>query len=225
MFVFFHAGSDPSPSLLVKSLRKYSPGKPIIQCSDILTAPIDGVDDVKIFSGEKNNIMRFRLQAFHKLGLEEPAIYLDTDMLCLKNIDARALLSDFDVKLCLRSFHREAVMHDKPINGVRLTDHVGKTFFETFPYVACFTITKNAEFWGACCNEIDKLDEKYLKWFGDQEAMRNVVDQNLFKFGFLDESYVACLPENYRDHKEAAFTHFKGHRKRLMHEVAVALQV
>ena len=86
-FVFLHVGEDTRPNLLVKSIRKYFEKSYIYQCTDLASKEVDGVDKVFRYDGDVKNIMRFRLEAFSSLNLEEKAIYLDTDMLVIKKFD------------------------------------------------------------------------------------------------------------------------------------------
>jgi hypothetical protein len=94
VFVFLQVGNDPNVELMVDSIKISNPYSKIIQCSDLDTNKIKGVSEVFRISSDTNNLMTFRLEAFAKLNLNEPAIYLDSDMLVLKKINIADLLND-----------------------------------------------------------------------------------------------------------------------------------
>ena len=86
-FVFFHVGEINEPSLLVKSIRKFNNNAKIYFLTDKITENIIEVDETHRFDGDKSNLMTFRLKCFAELKLEEPAIYVDSDVLFVKKID------------------------------------------------------------------------------------------------------------------------------------------
>jgi hypothetical protein len=45
----------------------------------------------------------------------------------------------------------------------------------------------------ACLDALHRLPAKFWRWFGDQEALRNVVNRGTHKIGCLPESIYACL--------------------------------
>ncbi len=94
--------------------------------------------------------------------------------------------------------------------GMDLAEYEGKTLGEVYPIIACFTVTRSPRFWQECLANLMQLDGKFHYWYGDQEAMRNVVRTDRFKVRYLPESKVACLPE-YADPANLPLgLHFKG---------------
>ena len=193
-FVFLHVGADPYVELLVHSIRKTNPNARVIQCTDKLTEKVHGTTEIYRHNGDTSNLMTFRLEAFSALRLQEPAIYLDTDMIVLGEISPEAILKDSQVICCKRSFER-----DSPINtsfrGMDLSEYQHQTLAEVYPIIACFTITEDSSFWLECFEDLIKLDQKFHRWYGDQEAMRNVASSGKFRINYLPESHIACLPE------------------------------
>ncbi len=218
-FVFFHAGADSEvPSMLVDSIRRSNVTATVIQCSDLTSPVVSGVTRVERFDGNPANLMTYRLSAFSRLALNTPAIYLDTDMLVQRTVDPAVLLGDRDVLLCRRDFDRD-LFHSGSQRGVHFPEHRGKPLGEVYPYLACATITRDSSFWSELLLVIGSLDERFHRWYGDQEAMRRWVEtSDLLNVGFLPETDFACLPDRSHDLSKAAhILHFKGgQRKALM---------
>lgn len=213
-FVFFHVGHDLNVNLLVKSIKATNPNAQIIQCSDFSTTKIDGVTDIFRLVSDVNNLMTLRLEIFSKLKLDYPAIYIDTDMLILKEVQINSLLNSYDVVCCQRSFALNDLINIS-FRGMDLSEYKNKTLGEIYPIIACFTLTKNYEFWYACYENLLTLDTKFHTWYGDQEAMRNIINSNRFKAGFLPESMVACLPEFFNFNDPPISLHFKGAQRKV----------
>jgi hypothetical protein len=211
VFVFFHIGSDLStPEMLVRSIRYTNPEAEIIQCSDSMTDKINGVNRVHRIEGDANNLMTFRLAGFAGLNLDQAAIYLDTDMLVVREVDPAALLGECRVRLCRRDFGRDA-LHSGSQRGVQFPEHHQRPLGEVYPYVACATVTRDANFWKELLSIMDTLDGRFHRWYGDQEAMRIWVDsQSIASHGFLPEAQFACLPEETAHLASASILHFKG---------------
>ena len=208
-FVFLQVGDDPFAEMMVSSITLSNPNSHIIQCSDPKTGKIKDVSQVFRLDSDPTNLMTFRLEAFSKLKLAEPAIYLDTDMLILKEIFADQFLQDTEVALCNRSFARDLLINTR-FRNMDLSEYCNKTLGEIYPILACFTVTKSHEFWDACLTNLWGLDKKFHWWYGDQEAMRNIANGGIFSTRYLAESQVACLPEHFNAHTNASCIHFKG---------------
>lgn len=212
-FVFLHVGTDPNVQLFVDSIRLTNPKANIIQCSDKDSPEIDGVSEVFRMNSNPSNLMTFRLECFSKLGLQDPAIYMDSDMLVLKIIPEN-ILNGFQVICCKRTFGCNDVINTS-FRGMDLKEYSNKTFGEIYPILACFTITKDFKFWSECFNELLKLDQKFHWWYGDQEAMRNIANSAKFKIDYLPESEIACLPEYAVENIPPLCLHFKGQNRKV----------
>ena len=224
-FVFFHVGpAIEQPSMLVRSIQRTNPGALIIQCSDAATAKIDGVTQIERSAGNPQNLMTYRLSAFATLGLSKPALYLDTDMLVLQPIDPEALLGEREVMMCRRDFDC-SLPHSGAMRGVEFPEHRGRPLGEVYPYVACATISRNADFWASLLDIIHTLDERFHRWYGDQEAMRIWAQRaNSGTFGELPESEFGCLLDKTNNFDQTKILHFKGHiRKSAMTRTYEAL--
>ncbi len=207
--------------MLVQSIRKSNVSAEIIQCSDFSAPAIEGVSRLERFEGRPDRLMTFRLDAFAKLGLESPAIYLDTDMLVQRPLDPARLLAGREVLLCRRDFDT-ASLHSGSQRGVEFPEHRGRPLGEVYPYLACATITRDARFWSELVGIIESLDERFHRWYGDQEAMRLWSEKihSETSIGLLPEMEFGCLPERSAElNSRASILHFKGaKRKPLMKE-------
>jgi len=217
-FVFLHVGDDPIAELLAQSIIRTNRDARLIQCADPLTGQVTGTTDIYRHDGDTSNLMTFRLEAFSGLGLQEPAIYLDTDMLVLTELNSEDILAGTDVACCERSFSRDAPINTSYL-GMDLSEYENKTFGEVYPILAAFTVTRTFDFWAACSKRLLELDDKFHFWYGDQEAMRDVARLNIFNLRLIPESVFACLPE-FSQRTSPKVLHFKGvKRKKLMSTV------
>ena len=70
-FIFLHVGLDIRPYFLVKSIRKFFKEATIIQCTDLVTQKVDGVDEVIRHDGDTSNLMTFRLEVFSLIDIKK----------------------------------------------------------------------------------------------------------------------------------------------------------
>jgi hypothetical protein len=208
---FLHVGQDTTlPKILVRSIREQNPEARVTQCTDRVSPTVDGVDDVIRIDGDTSRLMTFRLHCFAGLSFNEPTLFLDTDMVCADRIDAAGELGDHDVAVCVREYNKDMLL-DPAAMDIDLREYAGRTLDDVYPYLACAVIARNADFWLECFDNLNSLPDKFHRWFGDQEAMRNVIGAGGRSVGRLGESLYACLPDMVRDpaHRPKLF-HFKG---------------
>lgn len=226
-FVFLHVGVETLlPQLLTASIKRLQPEACIIQCADEGTAEVEGVTRVHRAQGDVTRLMTFRLRAFSTLQLDGPAIYLDTDMLCVQPVDPAQALGIHDVAVCRREFDR-ALLFNTGFRGMDLRQYQGCTLDDVYPYLACATVTRDAEFWASCLRELEQMPEQFHRWYGDQEAIRAVVRKATYRVCHLPESRFARLPDRLvTAGAEPLLLHFKGAaRKALMLSCARQLQI
>lgn len=222
--VFFHVGPDLSmPSMLAKTIRLTNPTAEIIQCTDRRTPTVEGVDRVHRDDLDTNRLMTARLQVFSNLGLNHPAIYLDTDMLVIKPIDVLSLLEDKRVSFCSRSFNFYGSFTGFQ-RGLDFSEYAGRPLGEVYPYVACSTATQDHSVWGELVTTLHSLDPKFAVWYGDQEAMKVWAKTQPSQMKIHPESRFGCLPEESAHLNDASVLHFKGlARKDQMYKVFEAI--
>lgn len=216
-FVFFHVGTDLSmPTAMVASLKKHNPGAEIIQVTDNATPTVPGVTWSHPTMGDPAHLMLWRTTAFADLRLDQPALYMDTDMLVRKPIHPELLLGGALIAVCRRSFMREAIFNVNQ-RGQDYSEYAGKTLDEVYPYLGCATITPDAEVWIKLAERYAALPDKFKAWYGDQEVLRDYVNglSPLF-VKKLDEYRYACLPEHFAEFPSPVIAHYKGKRKAQM---------
>lgn len=230
---FFHIGADVSlPTLLVRSLKKHNPDAKIVQLTDIISPRVEGTDEVHRFSGQTDNIMLFRMECFAKLETTSPTWFLDTDMICLRSLDMPCPDVPGEVIGVLeRKFNLEAKL-PRHANGIDLSRYRERPIGKVFPFVGCVVFLWNSTFWTECLQEYHRLDKSLRNWWGDQEAIKRVVERkdrlyrlkSLFPFFApegraiikLHETDYACLPEFESSIEKPFLLHFKGPRKNLL---------
>lgn len=220
IFCFFHIGNDLScPQMLVDSIRKFNSNPEIVYCTDRQSPNVNGVTHRLEFDGNPDEIMIFRLNSFANSMINEPAVYLDTDMLCLGPFNPAKVLGNKDLCICERSFGKSLFFNGN-FRGLNYLEYHQLPLGEVYPYLACTTITKNSEIWVDIADVCDGLSEKFRIWYGDQEALKVIAKRKSNQqLGFIPEHTYACLPENENYISQAAFLHFKGAaRKTLMLE-------
>ena len=221
-FVFFHVGPDlDMPARMVASLLAHNPRAEVVQVTDHDTPTVPGVTWTAPTEGDRRFLMLWRTQAFAGLGLTDPAMFLDTDMVINKPLDPENLLGVAQIAVCRRSFNRDAMFNVRQ-RGQEYTEHAGKTLDEAYPYVGCVTICTSGT-WEAMAERYEQLPDKFKAWYGDQEVLRDYVDSLPGAWvQYLPESEYACLPEYLHQFPKPAITHYKGHRKALLNGHALA---
>lgn len=208
---FLHVGQDSVlPGIMVRSIRQFNPEAHITQCTDRATPDVSGVDEVARIDGDVGHLMTFRLRSFAGLPIGEPTLFLDTDMVCANRIDAAGELGKFDVSVCVREFNKDVLLNPRAMD-IDLREYEGRTLNEVYPYLACAVIAKDPAFWSSCLDNLMSLPHKFHRWFGDQEAMRNVIAAGGRSVGGLRESIYACPPNVAADPaRRPMLFHFKG---------------
>jgi len=209
-FAFLHVGDDVTlPAILVKSIRRFHPAATIAQCTDKSSPAVAGVDEVSRLEGDSDKLMTFRLASFAALQAGAPTLFLDTDMIVLAKLDFSAMLDRHDVAVCRRQFDLNVEMSPR-LRNLEFSEHAGRTLGEVYPYLACTTLTRDNAFWLACLAELERLDAKLHVWYGDQQAIREVVNSGRFRVRLLPESVYACLPNRPQKSSAPRILHFKG---------------
>jgi hypothetical protein len=218
-FIFLHVGSDIRPHFLVKSIRKFFKEATIIQCTDLTTQKVEGVDEVIRHGGDTSNLMTFRLEAFSLVDIKKQSVFLDTDMLVLKEFNLDNYF-ECDAALCKRSFGLDLEINPS-FRGIDLSEYKNQKFGAVYPYLACFTLVQSKIFWKESDTILKGLDKKFHLWYGDQEALKIIAASIKFKISTVEEAIFACLPEEINNSSLPNLIHFKGlSRKSLMIDMA-----
>lgn len=218
-FVFFHVGPPLYPSILVRSLRAHHPDARIVQYTGGDGPQIEGVTECHYLKGDVEAPILFRTECFAKH--EGPATFMDTDMIALRKIDND--LGDADVGICQRTYDINQYMNPDAF-VIDITEYRGKQIKDVYPYVGCIAQQKNNEFWKDCLEQYRNLPEKFKFWFGDQEAIRDVIKTGKYKIKPLPEDKYARLLDHDHNPDDAYALHFKGKsRKAWMVNAAIHL--
>jgi hypothetical protein len=217
-FVIFHVGNIEQPQLLVNSIRKFNPNSKIFFITSKTNRGLENVTKILRIKCNPKNLMTSRLKGYQELALNEPAIYLDSDVLVVRPFSDK-LFTEHDIYLCKRSYGVDLFI-DTSFNNMNLVEYENKTFGEIYPYLACFTYTSNYSFWSECLSILLSLEKKFHIWYGDQEALR-IISERKANIGYLHEKIICNLPEYSKLGDGSYSIHFKGpDRKHLMFEAA-----
>ena len=195
--------------LFIKSIRKYHTTSTIIHCTDISTETFKDVDIVHREEFDLNHLMVGKIKCFSSFPIDKSSIYLDPDMLVMKSIPIKLFEKKAEVFLLKRSFDLSDIM-PTTFRELEYPDHKNKSLENVYPFIGCFVILKNQNFWIDCLKYYERLDENYKNWFGDQEIFKKLVEENNYKFAFLDEKSFACPPQHLSGKDRPFIVHFKG---------------
>lgn len=208
-FAFYHYGDCPViPTILIRSLRQHNPAAYIVQCSDKDTPKLEWVDEVFRPEVDPNYPMLARTEAFSALP-HETTMFLDTDMICVQPLDIEKILGSAQAAVCVRSYGLGAKVRARGYN-CDLPEYRDKTYGDVYPYLGCAAITRGRpRFWADCARRMRAMPEKFWRWFGDQEAIRDTVNSGSFRVVPLHERTYACVLGK-DDDPDPAIIHFKG---------------
>jgi hypothetical protein len=209
-----HIGDDISaPQKMVKSLLRYNPDANVIMLTNKDTPDVMGVTERCEYDLNREELMTSRIKAFALRNLDEPALYIDTDMIFVDRVVVGDILGDSEIVMCRREFQREAIFNVEQ-RGIRFDEYEGKTIDEVYPFIACATATKNGAPWQIMLGMFDKIDPKYRKWYGDQEVLKLYAESEA---NTMPESVYGCLPEF--NVGEAKIMHYKGPTRKQLFEM------
>ncbi len=219
-FAFFHVGDDISqPQKMVKSLLRHNPDAFITMYTDKDTPDVMGITRRVESEVDRDNLMYSRVKAYTLHEVVRPVFYLDTDMLVQGKIVVEDLLQGKDAAFCRRSFDRDAVFNTEQ-RGIKFPEYKGKTLDQLYPYVGCAVVAKSNKVWKDLLEIYEGLDEKFKRWYGDQEALRIYAEKYPERVSEIDECRYGCLPEYSRKTDDAVILHFKGEARKKLFEVA-----
>jgi hypothetical protein len=169
---------------------------------------------------DRDNLMYSRVKAYAETYATSilPVMYLDTDMLVQGKIVVKDLLEQHKhAAFCRRSFDRDAGFNIEQ-RGIKFPEYEGKTLDQLYPYVGCAVVAKNPQVWKDLLAIYEGLDEKFKRWYGDQEALRIYAEKYPERVSEMNESVYGCLPEHKTGN--AVILHFKGEARKKLFEVA-----
>ena len=213
-FYFFHIGNDNDlAQMMINSIKFTNKNSKIYQLTDKNTPQIDKVDDCYRFDGNKNNIMKFRMEAYSKTQLNKNrySLFLDTDMLVLKKLNLSKYFKNSEVLLCKREINVHQIVNID-FNNMDMQEYNNKSVGEVWPYLGCLIGVKNSSSLIRMNQMYNNLEEKYKIWYGDQIILKTFVHQNYSKTSFVGELEYAHVPSDNKISKDTKIIHFKGNR-------------
>ena len=221
-FIFFHIDTKreelsnkhanierESIVYFINSIKKYHPNSRIIHCTDFITESFKEVNQTHRTDFDRNYLMYGKIKSFSTLKINKTSIYLDPDMLLMRNIPINKFEERAEVFLLKRSFNNNVNIPVK-FRGLKFLQHENKYYSDLYPYIACLVICKKEKFWKKCLSFFEEIENVYKIWFGDQEILRMIVEKNNFDFGFVEEKDFACPPQNLNGKTRPFIIHFKG---------------
>jgi len=210
---FFWIGMDTSiPSLLVKSIR-HSMGfeTEVVQISDPHTPAIDGVTHVKRLKVTPRDMVA-RLQGYSSLNVREPTLFLDADMLVLRDFDLPPL-ADNEVGVTRR--HRGTLLG--PPNDIQYPEFQGQDLADVMPYIYSFVYTCSGLLFVRQLNLLKRMPRRYQEWFGDQVTLKQELDSGRFLVREFSVDEFNCSVGRAEEFEEVLqrataikIAHFKG---------------
>lgn len=210
-FAFFHVGEDLTlPTMLVDSIKKTNPYSKIIQLTDFITPQVNFSDEIQRFRGNKENIMYFRSETYLKANFKKPTLFLDTDMLVIKEINENKIFSDKNYVFCERYY--DGIINPNYLKINKLEKYTGQTWKQFCPYLGCLIGAKDKKIFKEIYNNYNKLDNEYKKWNGDQMAL-NETFKKFKEIGLVSEQYYAYPIYKGEEFDKVFIIHFKGNKK------------
>ena len=217
-FYFFHVGSDVSlPEMLVGSIKISNPKSKIYQITDNDSPEVEQLDGCFRFNGNKENIMKFRMETYASINLKkgENAIFLDTDMLVVRELKEKILFKEKDIVFCQRQFDYENLVN-VDYEDLNMLEFKNMKMGQAWPYLGCFLAIRNENPIFRMNEIYNILDEKYKRWYGDQIVLKKFASRFSNKITFVGENEYACVPRALFDNKNKSTSknvyilHFKG---------------
>lgn len=216
-FAFFHIGKNKElPNLLVESIKKTNPKSKIIQFSNNFSYYVDGIDQFIYYDFSDDQIMFSRVKSYAEYDFKEPTLFVDTDMIVNKKINANTIFKNYNHLFCKRSF--DSLINYEYCEYHGLIDAKGKSFKTIFPFLGCLIGAKNNKIFKKMLKEYNTYSNNLKKWNGDQLVLKKIFNKK--NIGVLDEKKYAYpvkeIIKNKKILKEVFIFHFKGKNKFLM---------
>jgi len=217
---FFWVGEIAVPALLVTSIR-HAMGQEIeiVQLSDRSTARVAGVTVCRNMKLSPN-IMVARLEAYSSLPVTQPTLFLDADMLVLRDFDLPAL-SENEVGVTLRSERDDVSFGEGTREWREYPEFRGRTAADVMPYVYSFVYARSEVLFVRQLNALRKLPKRFHQWYGDQVTLKSELGSGRFATKEFDADVFnrtvrseSELEEVLKSSVRTCLVHFKGPRSK-----------
>jgi len=213
-FAFFHVGEDFTlPKMLCESIRITNPNSNIIQLTDKRTPILSElVTKFLRVDGNKDNLMFLRSKAYQSYKIDKPTLFIDTDMLVIKEINENNIFKNNDLVLCEREFQKD--LNDntfkKYLINNNLHEYINQSLYEIFPILGCFIGARKTQLLEIAHELYSKYSDNKKKWNGDQFALKEIYQNNKDKIDLISENKVAYPILRDDDWQNTFIIHFKG---------------
>ena len=214
-FAFFHVGEDFTlPKMLCESIRITNPNSNIIQLTDKRTPILSElVTKYLRVDGNKDELMFLRSKAYQSYNIHKPTLFLDTDMLVIKEFDENKIFNDKSY-IFLERFY-DGLINPEYLKKHKLEQYIGKTWKQFCPYLGCFIGAKDQIILKEIHKNYIKLDQYFRKWNGDQMALHETF-KKFNRIGLVTEKYYANPIKEDVNLDDIFILHFKGIKKDMM---------
>lgn len=193
---FLHVGENASlAKKMVESVRAAMPGVRILQMTDDKSEHV--VDWVQVLPYDGERLMTYRMR--HLSAVDDHMLTLDTDVIVQSDLSP-VMLKKFDVALTVRS---------EPIyfNGKNITP--------IMPYNTGVMFSKCPAFWRNCLEMLESAPEATQRWWGDQLAVKAVVDTGSYRVLALPVGKYNYTPSSAEeDVTDKLVVHYKGPKRK-----------
>ena len=191
----------------------------IIHICDSKTNRIEGSDrSFEAADLPNETIMYARLIAYEQAAkaINEPLIFVDTDMLITKPIQSTARPTS--PVLCRRSFNNDAkgaIQAQTPEGLINFDFDPNQNLGELFPFLGCYLEIASYDFLESARALLSGQSRQLKQWYGDQMAIKEAALQDGYTIQEVAEKTHACLPEKLGivPVNDVHILHFKGQRK------------
>lgn len=214
-FTFFHVGDDLTlPKMLCESIKATNPNSNIIQLTDKRTPILSElVTKFLRIDGNKDNLMFLRSKAYQAYKIENPTLFVDTDMLVIKEINVNQIFEN--KKYIFLERYYDGQINPEYLKHHKLEQYNGKTWKEFCPYLGCFIGAKDQKLLKEIHKNYNNLDHHYRKWNGDQMALIETF-KNSNEINLVSEKFYANPLKDDVEFNNIFILHFKGALKNQM---------
>mgnify|MGYP006169294535 CR=1 FL=1 len=216
-FAFTHFGKDYNimGKMLTHSIKQIYPQCTVVDVSNEGQTSIDNTDFSENFNFSKSNFMYDDVKC--KKYIQEkygPTIFLDSDMILLKNIDEFININEYDFSATIRQKKNMIKKLNYDSHKDRFPKLINKTLGETMPYNSGVYFSKNIETLKYMLGSFKDMEKEYLEWYGNQIALYQMIKSNIFKVKIYEDKIYNYTPSNINeDFSKKKIFHFKGSKR------------
>lgn len=202
--------------MLGYSIKKLYPNHKIITIIGKNQKKIPYSDISEIYNFSKSSIMydiiHCQLEIIKKYG---PTLFLDADMLLIKNIDDFIKINKYDISVTVRPKKTLKIkLHED--HKKKFPKLFNKTFGEVMPYNAGIYFCKERYVLEFMLNSFKKMPKEYFSWYGDQIALNMLDKSKKFNIKIFENDKYNFTPKSVdEDISNKHILHFKGRRRNL----------